>query len=77
MFFRALSFSNGGGLRQGFSSYICSSKTKHSKNSARLRSNKEKRRDLLVAKDQHLVIVDFNTGLDMLKDCITIDIGVI
>ena len=33
--------------------------------------------DLLVPKDQHSIIVDLNTGLDMLRDRIAIDIGVI
>lgn len=48
-----------------------------SKNFAGLRSNRERRGDLLVPKDQHSVIVDFSTGLDMLGDRIAIDIGVI
>ena len=48
-----------------------------SENFAGLRSNKARRGDLLVPKDQHSVIVDFSTGLDVLGDRIAIDIGVV
>ena len=48
-----------------------------SENFAGLRSNRERRGDLLVPKDQHSVIVDFSTGLDVLGDRIAIDIGFI
>lgn len=48
-----------------------------SENFVGLRSNKARRGDLLVSKDQHSVIVDFNTGLDVLGDRIAIDIGVV
>ena len=46
-------------------------------NFAGLRSNRERRGDLLVLKDQHSVMVDFSTGLDVLRDRIAIDIGVV
>ena len=46
-------------------------------NFAGLRSNRERRGDLLVPKDQHSVIVNFSTGLDVLGDRIAIDIGFI
>ena len=48
-----------------------------SENFAGLRSNRERRGDLLVPKDQNSVIVNFSTGLDVLGDRIAIDIGFI
>ena len=46
-------------------------------NFAGLRSNRETRGDLLVLKDQHSVIVDFSTGLNVFRDRIAINIGVV
>ena len=48
-----------------------------SENFIGLRNNRERREDLLIPKDQHSVIVDFSTGLDVLEDRIAIDIGVV
>lgn len=48
-----------------------------SENFIGLRNNRERRGDLLIPKDQHSVIVDFSTGLDVLGDRIAIDIGVV
>jgi len=44
---------------------------------AGLRSNGERRGDLLVPKDQHSIIVDFSTGLEVLGDRIAIDVGLV
>ena len=48
-----------------------------SENFIGIRNNREKRRDLLIPKDQYSIIVNFNTGLDILRDRIAIDIGVV
>ena len=41
------------------------------------RSNRKRRGDLLVPKDQHSVIVDFSTGFKVLEERIVIDIDLI
>jgi len=48
-----------------------------SKDFAEFRSNGERRGDLLVPKDQHSVIVDFSTRLEVLGDRIAIDVGLV
>lgn len=64
-------------VRVSFLIFVSAKRDIISKNFTGIRSNRKRREDLLVPKNQHSIIVDFSTGLDVLEDRIAIDIGVV